>query len=571
MGNRKIVQKIYGNEVIDVIYDKEPMHPGRHPGVRPETLLLKKGSRNADVSAPLACDMIFERDVVITLRDGICIFADVIRPAAGDAVPAIVAYSPYGKHIHSLHLPWGVDDGKLSGLQKQEGPDPGFWVPNGYAVVNPDTKGVFYSFGDNVSFGTEEAEQGYDIIEWTAAQPWCNGKVAMAGNSYLAVSQFLTASLNPPHLAAIAPWEGFNDVYRQTSLKGGIPDFGFQKRVDSEKEGFSWYENTAAMAEKYPCMNAYWEDKRITLERITVPAYIVGSYISKFHTYGTLESYGRIASKDKWMRVHNTHEWADQYEYQEDLKKFFDYFLKGIQNGWEQTPRVRMSVLDPGGTDIVNRPETSYPPEGVQLQNLYLDNEHGLLTEDKPGNVFRREYCTDNRTDQLIYEIVFDEEIETNGYFGAHLWVETEDNDDLDLFVYALKADRDDNLRPPVVYGAPNSGFEGVEQFTPCGRLRASFREIDAEKSTEDKPFQTFRIQEKLTPGIPVKVDIALWPIGMRYHPGEKLKFIVSGFEMNKEEWPDLKPAESVNRGKAFIYTGGDKASYITVPFQKVK
>lgn len=568
MRERKIKRQQFGEEQIDVIYDPALCYPSdKYPGVKRETILLKKGSKNADPAAPLACDMIFERDLPLELRDGTCVFTDVIRPATEEPVPAIVAYSPYGKHIHSLHLPWGVDDSKLSGLQKQEGPDPGFWVPEGYAVVQPDTKGVFYSFGDNVSFGTAEAEQGYDIVEWVAKQSWCNGKVVMSGNSYLAVSQFLTASLNPPHLVAIAPWEGFTDFYRQTNLNGGIPNFGFQKRVDSEKEGFGWYENTAAMAEKYPCMNAYWEDKRTKLENINIPVYIVASYISKFHTYGTLEAFGRIASKEKWMRVHNTHEWADLYEYQEDLKKFFDYVVKGEANDWPLTPKVRLSVLDPGGTDIVNRPENSFPPENMHLENLYLDHADGSLKEEKPEQELKQEYCTDNRCDQLVFEYTFDEECETVGYFGAHLWVETVENDDLDLFVYALKCDTQGNMRPPIVYGAPNSGFDGVEQLTPCGRLRASFREIDENLSTEDKPFQTFRIQKKLIPGEPVKVDIPLWPIGMRYHAGEKLKFIISGYEMNKEEWPDLEPAASVNKGNAIVYTGGDKASYLTVPF----
>lgn len=568
MLDRKIVKKKFCDEEILVIYDRHQKHPGNgHPGVKRETLLLEKGTVHGENAMPLKCDMVFDRDVPIELRDGVVIFADIIRPVTDQAVPAIISYSPYGKHIHSLHLPWGVPDEILSNLQKQEGPDPGFWVPNGYAVVQPDARGTFYCYGDNPSFGTAEAQDGYDIVEWTAAQSWCTGKVAMSGNSYLAVSQFLTASFNPPHLAAIAPWEGFTDFYRHTNMNGGIPNFGFQKRVDSEKEGFSWYENTAAMAEQYPCMNAYWEDKRTKVENITIPAYIVASYVSKFHTYGTLEAFGRIASKDKWMRVHNTHEWPDLYEYQEDLKKFFDYYLKGIRNDWPETPRVRLSVLNSTGEDVVNRPEQDFPPPDTEYVNLYLDNADGALKKEQPKTESRMEYCTDDRTGRLVYECTFDRQVETTGYFGAHLWVETKEADDLDLFVYALKADENGTLKPPVVFGAPSSGFEGLELFSPCGRLRASFREIDEAYSTEAKPFHTFRIQQKLTPGVPVKVDIPLWPIGMIYEKGQKLVFIISSCELNKEEWPDLEPAATVNKGNAYLYTGGDRASYITVPF----
>ncbi|MCU6763653.1 Cocaine esterase [uncultured Roseburia sp.] len=565
---RKYVKKQFGKEQIEVIFDPHQVYPKeQHPGVKRETVFLKKGSRITKESKPLACDMILEKDLPVELRDGTVIFTDVIRPAGKEAVPAVVAYSPYGKHVHSLHLPWGVPDGALSGLQKQEGPDPGFWVPAGYAVVQPDARGTYYSGGDNVSFGTAEALDGYDIIEWAAKQPWCSGKVGMSGNSYLAVAQFLTASVRPPHLAAIAPWEGFNDVYRQTSMCGGIPNFGFQQRIDREKEGFTYYENMAAMSEKYPLMNAYWEDKRIRLEDITVPAYIVGSYISKFHTYGTLEAFERIGSSAKWLRIHNTHEWSDLYEYQEDLKLFFDCYLKSIDNKWIKTPPVRLSVLNPGGKDIVNRPEEKFPLPDTEYKKIYLDNEKHCLTEEKPVSETKQGYRSDNRKDQLVFSMTMDATTETTGYFAAHLWVETESAHDLDLFVYVLKADAHDNLMPPVVYGAPFSGFEGSPQYTPCGRLRASLRETDAELSTESKPYLTFRHTEKLVPGRPVRVDIPLWPVGMIYEKGQKMQCIISGYEINKEEWPDLEPAASVNRGKAFIYTGGDKASYLTVPW----
>lgn len=566
---RKIIRQDFNGEAIDVIFDPSQNYPGPdYPAVKRETLILKKGSHQAPVSRALDCDMVFERDLPIELRDGVVIFADVIRPLGEEKIPAIVAYSPYGKQKHSNYLPWGVPESKLSGLQKDEGPDPGFWVPRGYAVVQPDVRGVFYSGGDNRSFGTAEAEDGYDIVEWAASQEWCNGKVGMSGNSYLAVSQFLTASLNPPHLAAIAPWEGFNDVYRQTSLNGGIPNFAFQDLINSNKEGFTYFENMSAMADAYPLMNAYWEDKRTKLENITVPAYIVASYISAFHSYGTLEALGRIASEEKWLRVHNTHEWPDLYDEknEEDLCRFFDHYLKGIDNDWKETPKVRLSVLNPGGEDVVNRPEADFPLPDTQFKKMYLNNTNMTLEEEAQAEETKKGYITDNRQDMLTYSFTMRERTETTGYFGAHLYVETEEAEDLDLFVYALKADEQGRLMPPIVHGAPFSGFEGAPRYTPVGRLRVSLRETDAELSTEDKPFQTFRTVQKLTPGVPVRVDIPLWPIGMIYEKGQKLVFIVAGYELNLEEWPELPPAPSVNKGRAFIYTGGQKASYLTVP-----
>ena len=70
--------------------------------------------------------------------------------------------------------------------------------------------------------GSQDAEDCYDVIEAIAAMPWSNGKVGMAGNSALAIIQWHVASLCPPHLAAIAPWEGSGDIYREQFCRGGV-------------------------------------------------------------------------------------------------------------------------------------------------------------------------------------------------------------------------------------------------------------------------------------------------------------------------------------------------------------
>ncbi len=83
----------------------------------------------------------------------------------------------------------GVPLRKLSELQKWEGPDPGYWVQYGYAVINPDPRGVGKSGGDIYQFGTQEGRDGADLVDWVGEQPWCSGKVALSGNSYLSIAQ----------------------------------------------------------------------------------------------------------------------------------------------------------------------------------------------------------------------------------------------------------------------------------------------------------------------------------------------------------------------------------------------
>lgn len=124
----------------------------------------------------------------------------------------------------ALMTPWnlGIKSGTLSGLEKFEAPDPADWVPRGYAIVNIDIRGTGDSEGTMVVLGSQEAEDGYDTIEALAEMPWCNGKVGLAGNSHLAIAQWFIAALQPPHLTAIAPWEGCGDLYREQFARGGI-------------------------------------------------------------------------------------------------------------------------------------------------------------------------------------------------------------------------------------------------------------------------------------------------------------------------------------------------------------
>lgn len=137
-------------------------------------------------------DIQVDRDVEMKLRDGTRIYLDVYRPATAEPLPAVLAWSPYGKQ--GGHQEWdlypgraGVARSAVSGLPKSywEGPDPAFWCANGYVLVNVDPRGAFESGGDVQWFSPLEAQDGYDVVEWAAAQDWCSGAVTMSGNSWL--------------------------------------------------------------------------------------------------------------------------------------------------------------------------------------------------------------------------------------------------------------------------------------------------------------------------------------------------------------------------------------------------
>jgi predicted acyl esterase len=96
--------------------------------------------------------IIIERDVAVTLRDGVGFYIDPFRRADGQPVPPLIAWGPYGKHGHTrytVNFPnCGVKPDELSPLATFEAPDPTYWVPRGYAIINPDLKGTWYSNGD---------------------------------------------------------------------------------------------------------------------------------------------------------------------------------------------------------------------------------------------------------------------------------------------------------------------------------------------------------------------------------------------------------------------------------------
>lgn len=557
-------------------------------GFNPGTRTLEPGFRVAPQFRPLPVDVVFEKDVRVQLRDGVTIHVDVFRPVGFEKVPVIVAWSPYGKgqgtsaSVMGVFGLVGLDNSVVSGLEKFEAPDPAYWCAQGYAVCNPDIRGVVDSGGDSVLWDRQEGRDCYDLIEWLAEQPWCTGKVGMSGTSYLAVSQWFTAAEQPPHLAAINPWEGVSDVYRDLVMRGGMPDTGFAQQLqDGSFFGKNQKEDILAEAERYPLMNELWENKIPAFDRITVPAYIVASYSNTLHTAGTFRAWRRIASEEKWLRIHNGQEWPDYYDEAnvEDLRRFFDRYLKDADNGWEATPRVRYSVLDLEGGDRVGVPAEAFPPKDVVSTKFYLDARSRTLTTEVPAEEAKAGYAVTSNPNAVSFLTRFDQETVMVGYPKAHLWVEADGADDMDLFVLVQKLD---------AYGTPLQAFTVPNQSAMAhdltdhgatilrykgsdGRLRVSARHLDETLTSDDIPAHTFDRVQTLSPGEIVEIEIDLFPIGLAFHPGEQLRFIISSRNLLGTLMPAIREYVGANTGKHVIHTGGQHASYLQLPIQDLE
>ena len=551
-----------------------PLERSNYAGYQPGTTILTKGSVQEEGHALLPCDILYERDVPVTMRDGIKVMVDIYRPTTDEKVPVIVHSSIFGKNrpmqsVDSICAGMGRTDrlgipkSWTSGLETFEASDPGFWVPNGYAICNIDIRGVDMSEGDVPYQGYQEAEDAYDVIEWLAAQPWCSGKVSMSGNSWLGVIQWHTGSLCPPHLTCLAPWEGLSDSYRDEMMAGGIPN---PPATWINAVGRTRTESMGAAVDAYPLLDGFWLDKAPDVSKITVPAYVVASWTSSAHAQGTLRAWKNLGSQEKWLRVHNRQEWTDLYNpYNcQELLRFFDHYMKGINNGWENTPRIRLSVLDPGNNhnDTVNRIEDSFPIERQILTKLYLNPENMSLTQEKPeeGTV---SYCGDDWESVLKFSMEFQEETEITGYMNLVLWAESDEYDDMDISVKVSKVGPDGNY---LYHDAIMRDYSG-----PDARHRASLRKLDPHRSRPEEPYYTYDTVEKLTPHVPVELQIGLWPTGMKFHPGEKLEVAICGFDY---ELPAMGPDPNFplkigfdNKGNHILHVGGGHASFLYVPF----
>ncbi|HZZ02791.1 CocE/NonD family hydrolase [Paraburkholderia sp.] len=570
-----------------IFVPSQPLEPGPRYGILsgfgPGTRVLKAGFQIAPPFRSLPVDVVLEKDVAVLLRDGVTIYVDVFRPAGAERVPVIVAWSPYGKgqgtsqSVMGIFSMVGLDNAVVSGLEKFEGPDPAYWCAQGYAICNPDIRGVANCEGNSVVWDRQEGQDCHDLIEWLADQPWCNGKVAMSGTSYLAVSQWFTAAEQPPHLAAINPWEGVSDVYRDLVMRGGMPDTGFARQLqDNSFWGKGQKEDILAEGERYPLMNELWENKIPRFDQITVPAYVVGSYSNTLHTAGTFRAWRRMASEQKWLRIHNSQEWPDYYDEanREDLRRFFDHFLKDEDNGWEQTPRVRYAVLDLQGGDKVAVTADEFPPKGVASTKYFLDAQSRTLITHAPTQASTAAYEVESNPDVVSFVTRFEQETVLVGYPKAHLWVEARGSEDMDLFVLVQKLDAYGT--PLQQFTVPNQGalaqditergasilrYKGSD-----GRLRASMRFLDKTLSTDAVPAHTFDRIEKLSAGEVVALEIDLLPIGLAFYPGEQLRLVISGRSLLGTMMPGTREYVPANSGTHVIHTGGAYASYLQLP-----
>jgi predicted acyl esterase len=513
-----------------------------------------------------------ERDIRVPMRDGIELALNVYRPHGAERVPVVMSVTPYGKDALPDRIGMtfmrlaGVRFGRLdcSRWTGFEAPDPLFFTNAGYAVVQADVRGMHASDGHAGVLTEDDARDYCELIEWAARQPWSSGAVGLIGVSYLCMSQWRVAALRPPALKAIVPWEGVTDLLRELGYQDGIPETGFvgvwwQNRFRrGHNPRFALAEDFPAERDARPLDDIWWAGKRPVLENIGVPALVCASWSDHgLHTRGSFEGFERIASPQKWLFTHGRRKWEAFYapESRDVQLRFLDHFLKGTDNGWETTPRVRLEVRSSReGYDV--RYEDAWPPAGVTYTPLYLDAHAGTLVRAMPDAPDGVRYRARNERATFIHR--FEETTELTGSMALKLWVATSEGDDLDLFAVLRKFDARGN--EVEFYGYNGYAHDCVAK----GWLRASHRELDPARSRPGRPWHTHATRQPVGAGEIVPVEIEILSSCTRFEAGSSVRLDLQGRDAAK--YPAFRHARTVNRGVHTIFAGGTYDSYLLVP-----
>jgi uncharacterized protein len=556
----------------------------------------------------------------IEMDDGIVLRADVFRPIPDGKYPVILSYGPYAKGLafqEGYPNQWqlmiaqhpDVAAGSSNKYQNWEVVDPEKWVPAGYVCARVDSRGCGCSPGTIDHFSPRETRDFYNCIEWAGVQPWSDGKVGLNGISYYAINQWHVAALQPPHLAAMCIWEGAADWYRDMTHHGGIlctfwanwydmqvktvqygrGERGPRNRVTGELVCGRQTLSEAELARNrcdfgneilaHPLDDDYHRARSPVWSQITVPFLSAGNWGGQgLHLRGNVEGFVRAASKQKWLELHGLEHWTHFYtDYGRRLQqRFFDYFLKGIENEWTDEPQVRLQIRRLDG--FAERVESDWPIARTRWTKLYLDLDDRALSRAPVVAEGRVEF--DATGDGVtFFSPPFENETEITGPSAAKLFISSSTSD-ADIFV-VLRVFSPDG-KEVVFQGA-------IDPHTPVsqGWLRASHRKLDLDLSTPYRPYHTHDEKQPLRPGEIVELNVEIWPTSIVVPAGYRIGLTVRGKDYEyqgpsggrlanfKNELKGCGPflhddprdrLPEIFGGKTTLHVGSDRAPHLLLP-----
>lgn len=525
------------------------------------------------------------KDLQVPMRDGVTLVADAYHGADDEPRPALVALSPYGKELQALALtmppqrrPSPMWDGCI------EAGDIARVVEEGYVHVIGDLRGTGGSGGEHVgnynAGGVPLGQDAYDLIEWVAAQPWCDGNVGMIGISYFGSMQVLAAAERPPHLRAIFVSGGHYDFYETTyhggvmwfmpraarEGRGGDSGWAFTERVTSRTLASLPPDEVAALVGRrladpdvaawpnlvhvltYPRHHEAWFDivtheldgewyeerNPVTLApNIEVPVWLQIDQGRGWTVDGTIELFDRLKGPKKLtIGPYPPMQSRPFVEEHDTMFRWYDHWLKGVDNGVDDEPAV--SVFVEGSRRYVTGEQ--FPPKDVEHRALYLRPRRALSPQPEPMGAehaapdgFYQAPLTVTDTVEILSWSTppFEEPTEMIGTGAAHLFAEIDQDDTnfiLRLWDYS-----------------PG----GARQLVTTGYLKASHRELDAARTTEGNPYHPHTRAVPVQPGAVEEYVVRLYPFAATFLPGHRLVVELSNDEPLADEHNALLPPDA--------------------------
>jgi putative CocE/NonD family hydrolase len=394
-------------------------------------ILMQKSVEDPLLSQP-EYEIMENMNINVPMRDGINLSTNIYRPKVGEKLPVILIRTPYKKEMEELKAR--------------------FFARRGYVVAVQDCRGRFNSPGVWEPF-VNEPQDGFDAIEWLAKQTWSDGKVGMIGESYNGWVQWWAAREKPPHLVTIIPnvsppdpfynipyeygvfflqvsmlWADILDSEATADLSGtvmshildrkynkllrSLPVIELDKKVLGRENPYwkKWIE--------HPTNDDYWERANFldSLRDVRIPVFhqsgwFDGDGIGSKLNYLKMKSYGHPHQKlvlGPWghtsqaVRSRGEIDFGPQaiIDMQRKYLRWFDYWLKGIDNGIMNEPLVSIFVM--GSSKWLH--DNTYPLSGTQFQKWFLSsngkantsNGDGVLSLNLPGE--------DSPEDKFIYD-----------------------------------------------------------------------------------------------------------------------------------------------------------------------
>lgn len=545
-----------------------------------------------------------EKDVAIPMRDTVKLYANIYRPevkrACAHKFPVILIRLPYGKDEYYCQMP---------AIGK-------YWAKKGYVCVVQDVRGKWSSEGKWDPF-VNEANDGYDTIDWIVKQPWCDGNIGMSGESYFGYTQWAVAPLNHPNLRCIAPATTATDIYgvwiynnnafcMQTlgvwAYGMGAKKYRNELRLNPQHLPLITMDDDAGVTCDYykdwirhPTRDSYWDRINVNKEysRIKIPILHLGGWYDVF-LKGTIDDWlgvkekseSAAARENQWLLIGPIdHEWTTETTHKigkmnmgeegleyDMLQQFFDYWLKGVDNGFSETPRVKIFVLG----DNEWRYENEWPLTRTKYIKYYFHSDgsantldgNGWLDTNKPKDEPSDSYVYDPNDpvtvslDTFLWELAkylkdrtsVEKRTDVLVYTTSELEEDIEITGPITVILYAASSARDTDFTATLVDVFP----DGYAHMIQEGIVRARYRNSDREASL-------------IEPGKSYEYTIDLWATSHVVKKGHKIRVEISSSNFNRY---DRNPntgnefgmdAETV-KATQIIYHDAKHPSHITLP-----